>query len=140
VPTDRSEAVQVQGLKEFQAALRAIDLGRELSKAHRKVATRIADKARARALSAGSTLAITAPSIRPSGSQGQAAINLGGPRYPWALGAEFGGRRRPTTQQFKPWLGHEGYALFPTIRQSREETIEDYLKALDEIFHPAFPS
>jgi hypothetical protein len=56
------------------------------------------------------------------------------------LGAEFGGRRRPTTQQFKPWLGHEGYALFPTIRQSREETIEDYLKALDEILHPAFPS
>jgi hypothetical protein len=135
---DKSEAVQVQGLSEFLKALKAIDLNKDLAKAHKKVADFIAGKARSRASSSGGVLGITAPSIKSSGTQTQAAINLGGPRYPWAMGAEFGGGRRPTTRQFKPWLGHEGYALFPTIRESRDETMAMYVAALDEIVRPAF--
>lgn len=136
---DKSEAVAVEGLSEFRAALKAIDLNRQLSKAHKAVAAMVANKAKGQAESLGSVLAKAAPSIRPSGTQTGAAINLGGPAYPFALGAEFGGQRRPTTRQFKPWLGRTGYALYPTIRDTRAETIDLYDQELKAIFRPAFP-
>lgn len=54
-------------------------------------------------------------------------------------GAEFGGGKRPTTRQFKPWLGNDtgaGYFLWPTIRGEREFIEKAYgdaiLDAVDE--------
>jgi hypothetical protein len=45
-------------------------------------------------------------------------------------GLEFGGGARPTTQQFLPHKGTEGYALWPTVREKSEETGQRYSDAL----------
>jgi hypothetical protein len=45
-------------------------------------------------------------------------------------GAEFGGRGRPTTQQFLPHLGQTGYALWPVIREQLPELMDAYADAL----------
>jgi hypothetical protein len=54
-----------------------------------------------------------------------------------ALGAEFGGQGRPTTQQFAPWRGQTGYFLFPTIRRDHEQIDATYRAALDRIIRAA---
>jgi len=49
-------------------------------------------------------------------------------------GAEFGGGRRPTTRQFRPWRGSgsdAGYMLYPAVRRNAERTGELYSAALD---------
>lgn len=48
-------------------------------------------------------------------------------------GAEFGGGRRPTTRQFKPWRGNKGdagYFLWPTVRAEYDTVVERYGEAL----------
>ena len=53
----------------------------------------------------------------------------------WA-GAEFGGGRRPTTHQFKPYIpsptgkGGAGYFFFPAIRDMEADIVERYGDAL----------
>lgn len=50
-------------------------------------------------------------------------------------GAEFGGQRRRTTQQFAPWRGNgedAGYFLWPTIRAEYDTVIERYGEALKD--------
>lgn len=51
-------------------------------------------------------------------------IRLDARSHPAILGAEFGGGRRPTTQQFPPWRGAgrgAGYMLYPAIRDEEQE-------------------
>jgi hypothetical protein len=48
-------------------------------------------------------------------------------------GAEFGGQRRDTTQQFQPWRGNKrgaGYFLWPTVRINSDDIMERYSEAL----------
>lgn len=136
---DKSEAVEVTGLRDFLAALKAVDFNRDLGKAHKRAADMVASKARSKAESLGGVLAKAAPSIKALSQQRAAAISLGGATFPFALGAEFGGQRRPTTQQFVPWTGHTGRALYPTIRDTREEFLKLYADEIDELMHRAFP-
>ena len=49
------------------------------------------------------------------------------------MGAEFGGQGRPTTQQFQPFRGHEGYFIYPAIRDNADHIEATYLKAVDDI-------
>lgn len=139
MPSDKSESIQVAGLKDFIAALRAVDLQRDLGKTNKEAAEMVASKARDKAESLGGVLAKAAPSLKALGQQRQAAISLGGSAYPFALGAEFGGGRRATTRQFKPWLGHTGYALYPTIRATREQFVQVYADAIQKLMSRAFP-
>lgn len=134
--------VRVEGLKDFQRELRKLDaaLPRELRKANIEAAEVVAKPARARAESQGSTAAKVAPSIKAAGEQRRSKITLGGPRFPMALGAEFGGQGRPTTQQFRPHRGTEGYFLYPTVRDTREPFIDAYEDALDRLMRRAFPN
>lgn len=46
------------------------------------------------------------------------------------FGAEFGGRGRPTTQQFRPHRGTTGYAFYPTLRERSAELIDAYKSEL----------
>lgn len=110
------------------------------------IAAREADKAKSEATSQGGLAALVAPSIRstrdrvPKISMGNSkrlpARNgraRSGPNQTignviW--GAEFGGQRRETTQQFKPWLGHTGHFLYPTIRADSDEIHAEYSDAL----------
>lgn len=45
-------------------------------------------------------------------------------------GAEFGGGRRRTTKQFRPWRGREGHWLWPQLRQDEGRMTERWLMAL----------
>lgn len=48
-------------------------------------------------------------------------------------GAEFGGQRRPTTQQFPPHLGRRGYFFWPTVRNMRQQIAEEYLDTIERV-------
>jgi hypothetical protein len=47
------------------------------------------------------------------------------------FGAEFGGQRRKTTQQFRPYRGTQGYWFYPALRAMTPKVLEEYGKALD---------
>lgn len=49
------------------------------------------------------------------------------------FGAEFGGRGRPTTQQFRPWRGTTGYGFYPALRQHGHIIIDGYKDTLDQL-------
>jgi len=48
-------------------------------------------------------------------------------------GAEFGGKKRKTTQQFTPHLGKTGRFFWPTVRDNRSFIITQYLEVLDNV-------
>lgn len=131
----KSDGVNVEGLAELRRALKAISATapKELNAASKEVATFVADDARSTAEGLGGVAAKVAPSIKPSGTASGAAITLGGTAYPMAAGAEFGGRGRPTTQQFKPHLGRTGYFTYPAIRQNADEIESAYTEKLDDL-------
>ena len=54
-----------------------------------------------------------------------------------AAGAEFGGQGRPTTQQFRPHLGRQGYFLYPTIRDNQDRIEDEYLSKVDDLIKRA---
>lgn len=133
--------IRVEGLAELQRELRKIDskLPRELRVANKDAAEVVARAARARAVAQGSTAAKTAPSIKAAAEQRRSKVTLGGARYPFAWGAEFGGQGRPTTMQFRPHRGRDGYFLYPAIRSTRAEFMDVYERALDQLMRAAFP-
>jgi hypothetical protein len=49
------------------------------------------------------------------------------------FGAEFGGRRRPTTQQFLRHRGRQGYFFWQAVRDNRERIAREYLTAIDRV-------
>jgi len=49
-------------------------------------------------------------------------------------GAEFGGGGRPTTQQFLPHQGRQGYFLYPTARARGRKYTEMWAEAVDKAF------
>lgn len=151
-------AVQVRGLSELQRALRDVDvaLPRELRVANKEAAELVADAARARAEGLGGVAEKTAPSIRALGEQRRAKIALGGARYPFALGANFGAyhdRPRNTAHgrlegwnQFPSWAGNRFTGgsrdrfLYWAVAHKRKEFIEVYEQLLDAVAKRAFPS
>lgn len=48
-------------------------------------------------------------------------------------GAEFGGRRRKTTQQFLRHRGRQGYFFWQAVRDSRSYIIKEYESAVDRV-------
>lgn len=145
MPTDRSLAVRVEGLADFQKELKRLDqkLPRELQKANKRAAELVADAARTRATGLGSVAAKAAPSIKAAAEQRRSKVSIGGARYPFALGAEFGGQGRPTTMQFAPWSGSDtgaGYFLYPAIRETRDEFMDAYDDAIEQLTREAFPT
>lgn len=134
----KAQGVNVEGLTELRKALKAVsaDAPKELRAAHKEVADIVAGDARSLAYGLGGVAAKVAPSIKASGTQAGAATALGGSSYPFAAGAEFGGRGRPTTQQFQPWRGSgsgAGYFVYPAIRANVDEAEALYLDALDDL-------
>ena len=130
----RGSGVGAEGLNRLNRDLRAIssEAQGELKKANIDVAEMEGKRAQAEAYSQGSTIAHVAPSIKGGGSTTWAGIKFGS-GYPEAMGAEFGGRGRPTTQQFLPWRGQEGYAIYPTIRRDDELITETWADAIDDL-------
>lgn len=48
-------------------------------------------------------------------------------------GAEFGGRRRPTTQQFLRHRGRQGYFFWQAVRDSKSFIVEEYSNEIERI-------
>lgn len=150
-------ALHVEGLRELQAALRAMDrtLPRQLRVAHLDVAKYVAGRARARAESLGSVQAKVAPSVGARAEQRGAGMKFGGARYPMAMGANFGAGHnipRHTSRgvvrgwnQFPAWGGnqHAGGAndlfFFRTLREESSEIESRYTKSLGELIARHFP-
>ena len=49
------------------------------------------------------------------------------------FGAEFGGRRRKTTQQFRPHRGRKGYWFWPQLRADEARMISAYDEAVTDV-------
>jgi hypothetical protein len=131
-----SAGVRVEGLNEVNKALRALggrEFQSELRDAGKEVATHVASDARGRAQSLGGVAAHVAPSISAAAGFTSAGVSFGGGAHPAAMGAEFGGQGRPTTMQFQPHRGHEGYFIYPSIRDNGEFIERTYLDAVDDI-------
>jgi len=78
-----------------------------------------------------------AGTIRALASGTAAKVAVGSNSVPWAIGHEFGGGRRKTTQQFPPYLGKTGYAVYPTIRSMRAQITDMYGDMIDELVEAA---
>lgn len=128
-----ADGIGYEGLNQLNRDLKAIskDAQSELKKANIEVATKEGHRAQAAAFALGGVSAHVAPSIKGGGGNAWAGIRLGAD--PAAAGAEFGGQRRPTTQQFRPWLGHTGYAVYPTIRRDNEEITSTWFEAIENL-------
>lgn len=139
MPTDKSGAVRIEGLAELQRELKKIDLATDLKDANKQAAELVASEARSRGHGLGGVAAKAASSVKAAAEQRRSKVTLGGNREPFALGAEFGGRGRPTTMQFQPHRGRLGYFLYPAIRDTREQFIDAYDKAIAQLMRRAFP-
>jgi hypothetical protein len=138
----RTGDVKIEGLRELNKALKEIGpaFPREMRSANKEVAGGVAKHALSNALGLGGVAAHVAGSIKPSAGVNSASVGIGGPTNPAAGGAEFGGGRRPTTHQFKPWRGSgpgAGYFLYPAIREDADEIVADYMDALNNLIRRA---
>lgn len=141
-----NESLRIVGLAEFQRELKHVskELGGDLRKANLAAAEVVASSARSRATSQGGVAAKSAPSVKAAAEQRRAKVAIGGAKYPFALGAEFGAKRYP---QFKPWRGNQwqpdvagvGYFLHPAIRETRDAFMDAYERAIDQLMRRAFP-
>lgn len=133
--------VRVEGLREFLSELRRVDaeFPKQIRQANKDVAEAVAVKTRASFSSRAGVAPKVAPSVKSYAQQRSAQIQIGGSRFPFAMGSEFGSVRY---RQFPAWRGSDsgaGYSLYPTIRENREEIERTYLQAVDQVTRRAFP-
>jgi hypothetical protein len=127
----------------LNAALRALrqltpDAHAELKDAAGRIADRVASQARSSA--PGTRQAQGAAGTLRARRGDTPTVALGSAAKPYAMGAEFGGQRRPTTQHFPPWRGAgagAGYFLWPTVRALDKWIGDEYADALDEALETA---
>jgi len=131
-----SAGVSAEGLNKLNRDLKAIsaEAQGELKEANVKVAKTEGDRARAAAFALGGVAAHVASGVTGGGGNAWAGIRLG--TDPAAMGAEFGGRGRPTTQQFQPWRGSgsgAGYFVYPTIRRDSEDIEREWTESIEDL-------
>lgn len=134
--------IRLDGLDETIAALKKLENGAEkgVRVANKEAATKVATGATSAAISLGGVAAHVAPSIKASAGIKSGSVSFGGDDYPMGAGAEFGGGRRKTTRQFKPWRGsggNAGYFVYPTIRRESADIRETYEQAMERIMREA---
>ncbi|WP_326827362.1 hypothetical protein [Streptomyces sp. NBC_01751] len=147
-------AANVEGLAQFSRALAragADGLRDEVKQANFDVADKLADAAKSKASGISRQMRSAAESIRATKTQNYAAVRMGSARKPYAIGAEFGAKRRTRRGNviagFQPWRGNQfggwsggpGYFLHPAIREKGPELINEYMAAVDRISQEAFP-
>lgn len=139
---------EVEGLNRTLRALTP-EASKQLRDVSKELSSRIADRARERALDVGGVLKLVAPSIRARRDRvptvalgGNTPLPVSGEGWERSrsgarqtvgdvvFGAEFGGRGRPRTMQFLPHLGTIGYAVWPTVRDMDDEILAEYSEGL----------
>lgn len=134
----RSGAIEVEGLGDLNRALKRLgdEAPAALREANKEAAEDVAGGSRSRAFALGGVAARVAPTISARAGATSAGVGLGGAAHPEAMGAEFGGGRRKTTRQFKPWRGSgegAGYFVYPTIRDRSDQIVETYTDKIDHL-------
>lgn len=141
-------AVEVRGLREFQAGLRAAEpkLARAMTKANKEIAQQVAARARNEATSNGGVQSKAAPAIVGAAEQRAAKIAVNAGRFPFANGAFYGALAYP---QFDEWVGNSWdvgdassgpAAINPAIAEMIPVIEDFYLDAFEDAVARAFPS
>lgn len=141
-------SVNVKGLKEFRVSLKKAgdEYPNKLKEANVDVANFVKTGSQGKAGSVGGVAPKAAAAMRAAKSGAGATVYLGGPKSPYAMGAEFGAKRYPQFKSYRSagpadaFQGSEGYFVFPFIRENRDKIIEMYWQKLEEINKHAFPS
>ncbi|MDG9711159.1 hypothetical protein [Streptomyces sp. DH10] len=143
----------VEGLAQFTRALRRIgggELTNEMKRLNFEIADKLTDATKATAAAGNRQQKSAAQSIRATKTANYAAIRLGSKRKPYALGAEFGAKKRThkgnVIAGFGPWRGNQwggweggpGYFLHPTIRSEGPALLRDYYDEIERIAREAF--
>jgi hypothetical protein len=139
--------VHIRGIKELQAAFRAVsdDLPKELRVEFLAIAEYVVGVAQQR-MPYGSGKA--ASSVKPRASQRGAGIAFGGSKAPYMPWLDFGGsvgRGHQPGQAWsgaikRPWMGKplgSGRYIYPAIEESREEIMEAADKAIKKVAESA---
>ena len=139
--------VEIEGLSSFVRGASKADaaLKPSLKKAGKKTADLVADRTRSSAsgpwaavydgLRASSalypTIALRGGGVFRATKRGRGNVK----NRDVFFGAEFGGRRRKTTMQFKQHRGTTGYVFWPTVRRSRGDIAKHYLNEIDDVLN-----
>jgi len=137
-PKSSETAVQVTGVKQLLRALSKIDkdLQAEVRDASQDIATDLLSGTRNAAttplaMKVAAGLKVKRDRVPVVSASG----NVDGvPLRDIFYGAEFGGQRRPTTQQFQPHRGRRGYFLYPTARARGRHYAALWADAVDQAF------
>lgn len=140
-------AVHVRGLREFQAGLRSANprLARSMRVANKEIATKVSDRAQAKARSGTPVQAKAAETIVGAAGQRDARIAINkGRRFKFADGAFYGAKAYP---QFDPWVGNTWEvggsggpaAINPAIAEMVPDIEDFYLNAFEDAVAGAFP-
>lgn len=132
-----SGRIDVEGLRDLQRELRAVDVTfpKELRAANKDAAQIVSDATSASFSSRGGVAPKVAPSVRAVAQQRSASVKIGGAKYPYAMGANFGSVR---FTQFLPPIDPD-YSLFASIQAKHREVVESYDEALKRLTKKAFP-
>ena len=138
--SEKATAFEIKGLNQLLRVLNKLpkDLQNDIRDASNAIASDLGEGAKnAAAGNRQAALAATGlkvkrdrvPTIRAAGT-----IRPGLKAQDIFFGAEFGGGRRPTTQQFRPHRGQDGYWLYPTARARGKRYFEMWAEAVDKAF------
>lgn len=142
--------IEIVGLKETTKLLRGMD--KELSKLARQISFDITDQeaAKIRLRASGKQAQLAARSVKAKKDRIPTIQGGGATRLQSStgkvrgenifFGAEFGGRGRKTTMQFRPHLGRTGYFFWPQLRDDTDEMFKEWSKALQQLRWDNSPS
>lgn len=148
-------AANIEGLAQFSRALNRLSDDRfknEIKTENFEVAKKFVEASQQKAAGLSRQQASAAKSLRATKTAAYSAIRMGSKRKPYALGAEFGAKRKTRSgkgiggfqswrgNQFGGWDGGPGYFLHPTIREEAPRLLQDYYDAIERISREAFPS
>lgn len=130
----KREALYIDGLDVTMRRFRALpkDVKAAADEQVRAVAKYVASEA----ITAASTRAERKAAGTIKAQKNTVSLGGGGKRQAagsMALGTEFGGRGRPTTQQFRAHRGRDGYFFWPSIRANSSTIKQMWDDLVDEL-------
>lgn len=140
----KSQGIEVEGLRPLLSALNK--LPKEMNARLRTASLDIADTEAQRIQTAGRSSdaqsRLVAPTVRARRDRVPTIVAGGKKKLPAEgrpramdifFGAEYGGQKRKTTQQFRPHRGGKGYWFWPTIRRDEEQIVTTWMDAVNDV-------